>query len=52
MSSESAKHPYLNQYMKMFKTQWGEEWAKDKFGEGYEKMFDWIKLIKFVPGEG
>ena len=48
MASLSAPSHRIGKFVKFFKTQWGENWAKDKYGDGYEKLFDWVKLVAYV----
>ncbi len=49
MASLSPSFNRVGQFVKLFKSQWGDEWAKDTYGDGYDKLFDWVKLLAYVP---
>ncbi len=49
MASLSASLARVGKFVKFYKSQWGEEWAQDTYGDAYEKLFDWVKLIAHVP---
>ena len=52
MASLSAPSARVGKFVKFFKSQWGEKWAKDTYGDGYEKLFDWVQLLAHVPATG
>jgi hypothetical protein len=49
MASLSASLARVGKFVKFFKSQWGEKWAKDTYDDWYEKLFDWVKLLAHVP---
>ena len=49
MASSSADSVFLNWFLNLPATWWGEEWAKEKYGSHYDKHFDRVKLFAFVP---
>ena len=50
MASSTAPSARVGMFVKFLKTQWGDEWAKDKYGDGYEKLYDWVMLKAYVSG--
>lgn len=44
------KNRFLNHYVKLPKTFFGEDWAKDTYGADYKKMYDLVKLYAFKNG--
>ena len=43
----ASKDRFLNHYVKLPKTFFGEDWAKDTYGADYKKMYDLVKLCAF-----
>ena len=50
VTSSSKKDRFLNHYVKLPKTFFGEQWAKDKYGKEYKKMYDLVELYAFKKG--
>ena len=44
------KDRFLNHYVKLPKTFFGEDWAKETYGADYKKMYDLVKLYAFKKG--
>lgn len=49
-SSSANKDRFLNHYVKLPKTFFGEDWAKDTYGADYKKMYDLVQLCAFKEG--
>jgi hypothetical protein len=44
----ASKRDFVGCFVKFYKKQWGEQWAKETYGDQYQTLFDWVELHSFV----